>query len=195
MIGSYPMVSLAPLRYRYALDAARMLLPRTTAPFVHCTVAKLEDEVRQRFPRWADRPNEETLWVEPMATTWRAVLARIARSMPTESSLVVIVAQPLARIMPDQYVQDGRPLGLQLGGVRRFRRAVATYGFTLQDHFGIHTLPAIMLNLCSRTAARLGRPDIGDRLEFAARLRYCVQGPISVVGAVAVLSFQRGRSY
>jgi len=195
VIGTLPVHDLAPLDYRYALDAAMPLVANEGVPIVRCTVPALAAEVQQRLPRWSeDQDAPAALWVEPLAENWKAELDSLAAALRPGGALVVVASRPLARLLPERRDWPGEPLGSQPGGVRRLRRALRRKGMVLESEFGMHTLLAIALNLISRQAARWGRPDLGDRLGFAARLRYCTAGPLGPLSTVAMLVARRESS-
>src|SRR6185369_1382386 len=118
MIGAYPVAALAPLEYRYALDAAMSFVGRRAAPIVRCELDLLEAEIRQRLPCWADTPRAASaLWAEPQADSWPAGLEALAGAIAHGGTLVVVASRPLARILPERRGWPGRPLGLLPGGV------------------------------------------------------------------------------
>lgn len=196
-IGTRPVVALAPLDYRYALDAAMPLLAGPAPPLVHCRVPELTAEIEQRLPRMAGATAEGSapaaLWVEPPAASWGAELRVLAAALPPGAPLVIIASRPLARLLPERRSWPGRPLGLTWGGVERLCRALPRAGFALEARHGVHSTVAIVLNLVGQAAARAGRPDLGDRLHFAARLRYHTTGPFAALATVALLLARKGR--
>jgi hypothetical protein len=188
MIGTVPMRALAPLDYRYALDAARTLFEPQAAPLIRCNVPELADEAAQRFPR---QPNTEiadgAVWIEPLATTWAAELTSVALQLPVGAILAVIVSQPLARIVPERRMWSAQSLGMRLVGRYKLWWALRQAGFTLDATYGFHSVASIVLGQLSLQAVRWDRPDLGDRLHFLARLRYCVRGPTTALATVALL--------
>ncbi|HEY0734049.1 MAG TPA: hypothetical protein VGD69_04015 [Herpetosiphonaceae bacterium] len=187
MIGTLPMVALAPLDYRYALDAARTLFAPHAAPLIRCNVAELDAEVRQRFARESTSIGHGALWIEPLADSWRAELKNLAEQLPAGAPLVVIASQPLGRMVPERRSWSGAPLGMQLTGIYVLLRALRSAGLKIEARHGIHTAASIALSQASQQAARLGRPDLGDRLHFAARLRYCTHGPLAALATVGLV--------
>ena len=188
MIGTQPVASLAPLDYRYALDAAISVIARTAAPVIHCNVPDLMCEIYQRAPDRAGAGGASAgLWIEPLAEDWRAELHALASALPGDAPLVIVASLPPARLLPERRGWTARPLGFRPGGIGRLRRALPAAGLALQASYGIHSAIAIALNMLSRTAALLGRPDVGDRLHFAARLHYCITGPLAALSTVALL--------
>jgi len=193
MIGTLPMAALAPLEYRYVLDAALPALAGAGEPLVRCNLPALAGEIRQRIPRWSAADARAALWVEPRTVDWRAELASLAGALPPGAPLVVVASLPLARLLPESRAWGSVALGQQPGGLRRLRRALPRAGFVLEAAHGAHALPAIGLSLLSRIAERLGRPELADRLHFAARLRYCVAGPPVALATVALLLARKER--
>ncbi|HEX9440301.1 MAG TPA: hypothetical protein VF909_11495 [Roseiflexaceae bacterium] len=188
MIGTHPMANLAPLDYRYALDAAMPLLAGKTPPILRCNLPELEREVRQRIPDWAGASVARAgLWIEPLADTWQAELQALASALPASAPLVVVASRPLARLLPERRSWGGQPLGFRPGGISRLRRGLRGAGLVLEASYGIHSAVAIGLNALSWQLAHLGRPDLADRIHFAARLRYCAEGPLAVLSTVALL--------
>ncbi len=176
--------ALAPLDYRYALDAAMPLLARAQAPLLLCRVPQLAIPLG---PDSTARASDVALWVEPLADTWQADLALLATHLAVNGQLLLVFSRPLAAILPERRSWGIRALGTRLGGIRRLRSALSRAGFSLETGYGIHTVVAMGLNLISQQLERWGRPDLGDRLHFAARLRYCTDGPLAVLSTVALL--------
>ncbi len=194
MLGTLPMAELAPLDYRYALDAARTIFPAHTAPLICCRQPELDGEVRQRFGTQMTTPTTSgALWIEPQVTGWQTELTTLAQQLAPAAPIVVIVSQPLARLISERRAWHGQPLGMRLGGARALRQALRSAGLRLDIGYGIHSPASIILSQVSHQAARWGRPDLGDRLHFAARLRYCVQGPLAALATVALLVVRRER--
>jgi hypothetical protein len=188
MIGTHPMPALGPLDYRYALDAAMSALAGAGAPAVRCNIPELVGEVRQRVPWQAENGAVAgALWVEPRAGDWQRELATIADRLRRGAPLVVVASRPLARLLPERRSWGGRPLGMRPGGVARLRRALPPAGFTPPVTYGIHPATAIGLSLLSRSAEIMGRPDLADRLHFAARLHYCAAGPLAALSTIVLL--------
>ena len=189
LIGSSPVWCLPPLEYRYALDAAMARLGNARAPIVICNAPSLLGEVRQRGlsgDRWSPAA-DAALWVEPLVDTWPTDLATLDDALIAGAPLTIVASLPLARVLPERRSWHEHPLGLQPGGIDRLRRGLVRCGFALDAMYGIHSMIAVGLSLLSRLAARSGRPDLGDRLHFAARLRYCVAGPLAALSTVALL--------
>lgn len=187
MIGTLPMIALAPLDYRYALDAARTLFAPHAVPVIRCNVAELDAEVNQRFTRESASIEQGALWIEPLVSSWRMELNDVAYHLPPDAPLVVIASQPLARLVPERGTWSGEPVGMQLSGIKLLRRAMREARLRIEARHGIHTAASIALSQLSQQAARLGRPDLGDRLHFAARLRYCTQSSQAALATVSLL--------
>jgi hypothetical protein len=192
MIGALPMVALAPLDYRYALDAARTLFAPHTTPLIRCNVAELDPEVSQRFVRESASIEHGVLWIEPLAVSWRVEMKELVDQLPTGAPLVVIASQPLARLVPERRSWSGTPLGMQITGVNQLLRAMRDSGLRIEAQHGIHSAASIALSQISHQAARLRRPDLGDRLHFAARLRYRAQGRLAALATVGLLVGTKG---
>jgi hypothetical protein len=188
MLGTHPIASLAPLDYRYALDAAMSVLARKAALAIRCNAPELAGEVYQRIPlRIEARVASAALWIEPLTDTWPAELQALAGALPAGAPLVVVASRPLARLLPERRAWSGQPLGFRPSGIGRLGRALPRAGLALQASYGIHSASSIGLSLLGRQIAHLGHPDLGDRLHFAARLRYCVSGPLAALSTVALL--------
>lgn len=194
MIGTHPVAALAPLEYRYAFDVAVSILGTASVPLVLCNVPQLMDEVCQRLPDGGGTHTTNTaLWVEPLVETWHADLTTLAGALPVGGLLVIVVSRLLACLLPERRSWGGRPLGFQPGSVVRLPRALIQAGFTLEASYGLHSAFAIGLSLLSHRLERWGRPDLGDRLHFAARLCYCITGPLAVLSTVALLVVRKTR--
>jgi hypothetical protein len=194
MIVALAMTHLAPLEYRYALDAALTCLPRTTEPLTICNVAALTDELRQRLPQTAETtPAAAALWIEPLTATWRMELASLTARLTPDAPLAVIASRPLARLIPERRAWPERSLGMRPGGVAELRRALVRAGYRIDAEYGIHSVMSIVLNGVSQRLERWDRPDLGDRLHFAARLRYCTTGAPAALTTVALLAARKER--
>ncbi len=190
---SHPSLA-APLDYRYALDAAMSLCGASTWPTVVCNVPQLVAEIDyRRAGRDASASATVAIWIEPMVQGWRAELATLSQQVQAGGTLVVIASLPLARILPERRTWGGDPLTMHPGGLRQLSRALARAGFRLTSRHGIHTPAAIGLNLLSRQLEARGCPDLGDRLQFAARLRYATDGPLASLSTVALLVVEKER--
>ena len=195
MIGTLPATELAPLDYRYALDAAMATLGSDAVPLVVCNAPELVDEIRQRLPYLSESGRASAaLWVEPLAGIWPTELRGFAEALGAGAPLVVVASRPLARLLPERHGWTGRALGLRPGGIGRLTRGLRRCGFALDASYGVHSAPAIGLNLLSRQLDRWGHPDLGDRLHFAARLRYCTSGPLAMLSTVALLIARKERA-
>jgi hypothetical protein len=195
--GTLPMSDLAPLDYRYALDAAITLFPPHTTPRVHCNIAALKGEVRHRFHPWNNTASgpPAALWVEPMRGSWQEEIHTLlspSHGATLGAALVVIASRPMARLLPEcQEWGNQEALGFSPFGISRLRRGLQQAGWHIEQEFGIHSLPSVLLNTLSLRVAP-HRPSLGDRLHFAARLYYCTTGPLMMGSTVALLSCRYG---
>lgn len=188
MIGTLPVSERAPLDYRYALDAAASLLSNAGPSLVLCQANELVAEVRQRIPRWGTKESATAaLWVEPRAKGWQAEVETLQNALPGGAPLVIVMSRPFAQIVLERRGWTQPALGLQVGGIERVRRALVRAGFTLEASHGIHSVAAMALNVIGQRCERLGRPELGDRLQFAARRRYRVTGFAEGLSTVALL--------
>jgi hypothetical protein len=196
MIGTRPMFDLAPLDYRYALDAAMSLVGAELTPAVLCQVPELAAEIGQRLPaQRADiRAAGAALWIEPLAGSWQADLALLAQALPHRAVLVIVASRPLARLVPERRAWGAQPLGLRLGGIAQLQRELRRAGFALAANYGLHSGLAIVLSRLGQQIERLGRPDLGDRLQFEARLRYCTGGWLAALATVGLLVAKKEHS-
>lgn len=194
MFGTYPYTAPTPLDYRYGLDAAMAVLSHKGPPLVRCGVAELQLEVAQRIPTTSEAGAEAALWVEPLHENWRADLARLADNLTGGAVLVVLASRPLARLVPERRHWQGIPLGMQVGGIARLCAALRRASLRIEQQYGIHAAQAIGLSMAGQFMARRGRPDLGDRLQFAARLRYCTSGPLAGLSTVALLIARKQES-
>ena len=193
MIGTLPVWDLAPREYGQALDAAMALLVGEETPVLRCAVPALAAEAGQRLPAWREAgPTGAVLWIEPLEAGWQAELEALSAGLNGGGTLVIVASRPLARLLPERREWPGEALGLQLGGLGRLRRALAEAGLALEAEYGLHTLSATILNLLGQCASRGGRPDLGDRLHFAGRLRYITSGPLARLSTVALLVARAG---
>lgn len=194
MIGTRPVPCLAPLDYRYALDAAVTLFAGAGAPLVSGPLEPLRAEAQQRFPPALPAGGLAALWIEPAAPTWRSDLAALGEQLAVGGTLVVIASRPLARLIPERRGWGGDPLGLQPRGVARLLHALGRAGFRVTRNDGIHSLKAMVFSQLGQSCDRVGRPDLGDRLRVAAREAYHVGGVLAPLSTVALLAARKERS-
>lgn len=194
MIGSLPKWALAAREYGHALDAAMTLLAGRGLPLTRCAVPTLNAEIDQRLPHRAERGcASAALWVEPLSDNWQAELDDIASALAVGGRLVLVASRPLAHLLPGQWM-GCEPLGRRFGGLLRFRNAMRARGLSVEAEYGLHSVPAIFLNMLAGSVTRWGRPDLGDRLHFASRLYYCTAGPLAPLSIVALLvACRKGR--
>jgi hypothetical protein len=192
MIGAVPVAALAPLEYRYALDAAMPLLATLPRLYVRCDEPALQAEVKQRIPSSAPLALASgALWIEPQTSNWRMTLDSLA-ALPTGAPLVVVASRPLARLLPERRAWPSEPLGLSPRGLTRLRRGLAAVGFSIEAAHGLHTLPAMLLGLLGGLCQRGGRPQTADRFHFAARRHYHGAGWPAAPATVSLLIARRG---
>jgi hypothetical protein len=182
------MAILGPLDYRYALDVAASHYVPDVQPLVICNIPELWQEINNRLPSDSE-PCSPTaaLWVEPLIENWMADLAVIAQRLQHGGTIAVIASQPLARVIPERRSWPGSALGLRPRGIGQLINAMPRVGFRVSARYGFHTPAAIGFNMLSRQLERWGRPDLGDRAHFAARLRYVTSGPLSTTLATVTL--------
>jgi len=181
------MAHLAPIDYRYALDAALTLLAGAQSPAVRCHAAALAPEARQRVPVRSSLSHvDAVLWVEPLKTGWHDEFRKLAAALPVDGRFVVLASRPLARLLPERRGWLEQPLGVDVGGLRRLHRVFTRSGYRLEASYGIHSPYSIVVSLVGQLLSRLGRADIGDRLHFAARSMYCITGPLALGSTVAL---------
>ena len=179
-----------PLDYQSALDVAvTFLAAQHSQVLVVCGSPALAAAAAERWPLTASPA--AALWIEPDAAAWRPTLARLAAELPPSAPLVIICSQPLARLIPERAGWPGAPLGLRRAGEWRLRRALVAQGFTIIAEAGIHTVGAIAWNQLGQLCKRWGRPDLADRCEFAARLRYHTVGRRAALVTVGVIVVRR----
>jgi len=192
MIGYLPRYTQSILDYRYALDAAMVSLYRFDAVLVRCHKASLQAEVSQRLLAKEGRNGGMAgLWIEPLVATWEKDLQEFQSSLSRGSLLVIIASRPLARLLP---VADHTTpsMGMTVGGMRRLRQGLQKADFCVESCYGVHTLNSIVWNQAGLWASRWHRPDIGDRLQFAARLRYHATGRSAFLSTLALLFAYKG---
>lgn len=176
MIGSLPRYAQAPLDYRYALDAAMTWLGVQERVAIICNARALDGEINQRLAAAAS-PASAALWVEPLIASWTADLNELTGRVAGGAPLVIVASLPLARIIPERRSWLDAPLGMQAGGLRHLRQALAADGWRAEDRYGIHSLRSMICNQVGQRLAAIGRPDLADRLEFYARQHYRTSPP------------------
>ena len=185
MIRTVPIAELGPAEYRYALDVAAALLSEYGQLRVRCSIPQIMPELAQRGLAQEDKPSADAgLWVEPLQPDWAADLAKLAQLLPAGAPLIIIAASPLARLIPERRGWSGQPLGYNPLGLGQLRRAMRGCGFRREREIWVHSLLSIGLNSLSANVARFGRPEIADRLYFAARSRYAqryIPGTLSLI--------------
>ena len=186
MIGQLPMSNLAPLDYRYALDAAIAIFGGTAQTLIQCSVPALSAEINQRFPDYEATTSRQCLWVEPLVADWQTKLAHINTATEQGTKLIIIASQPLARLLPERRTWPGAPLGMRWNGLSQLHQALKQQRFQPQQRYGIHTVTSIIYHTLSRQWERFGRPDVADRVHYAARLHYCTQSPLRRLATVGL---------
>lgn len=190
--STYQRADVAPLEYRYALDAAMPVVAGRNSPMVLCNVPQLESEVRQRLSHISEPQLAMAgLWIEPLRGSWMNDLEKIQHTLNCNSPLIILASRPLANLLPERKSWTGRPLGTHLRGLSNLSQALLESGFVLESNYGVHSIWAIALSLVSRTVDLCGRPDLGDRLQFAARLHYCIRGPLAGLSTLALIFARR----
>lgn len=188
-IGALPVYDLAPLEYRFALDAAVSVIGYRDDILVQCGQSILLPEVRNRIPPLqVSPPAGAGLWIEPQVGSWKDDLEAFQKLEPP-ATLAIIASMPLARFMEEWKVRRGetKALSIRIGGLSDLCRALLNAGFEIQSHYGIHTIQAIGLNFISRWASSLGYSALSDRLLFKARLKYCTTGMFKNLSTVALI--------
>ena len=190
--STYQKADVAPLEYRYALDAAMPVVARRNSLMVLCNVPQLESEVRQRLSHVSE-PQLATagLWIEPLRESWMNDLKKFQHTLDRSSPLIILASRPLANLLPERRSWTAKPLGTHLIGLSNLSQALLESGFALESKYGVHSILAIVHSLVSRTADLCGRPDLGDRLQFAARLHYCIRGPLAGLSTLALIFARR----
>jgi hypothetical protein len=188
MIATLPVSELAPLEYRYALDAVMPLLGKKTPLILRCGASTLLVEVAQRLIWCREAENgAAALWVEPQRCDWEVQCRDLGHSLAVGAPLAIIASRPLARLLPELKHWGGDPLGFVPWGIEQLCRALNRCGFACKSTFGIHSIQSISIFFLSRCVSRLGHPALGDRLVFAARLRYCLSGPLAGLSTVNLI--------
>jgi len=154
---------------------------------VLCNVDELKEEVRQYIPAWSqDSPARSALWIEPQVLSWREQLMAISEALPPGAPLVVIARARWPNCCREELV--GRAsAGCRWRGFDQLRGALAQSGFGVQAVYGIHSASAIALNLLAQQCEWWGLPELGARLYFAARLRYCRPASAVSLSTVSLL--------
>lgn len=179
---------------------------------VHCQEPSLWGEVGQRIGSTPESDQAAgALWIEPRVADWPATLARLTTSLTPRGTLAIVASRPLARLLPERRGEvmiqspllgkraNAEPpgatvtaaLGLTPGGIGRLRSALERSGHAVEE-YGIHAVAAIARNLLAQQVERRGRPELGDRLHFAARGCYCWRGPFAPLSTVALLVARKG---
>lgn len=158
-------------------------------PIVICNIPELNRELQYRSLESMLTPGrgEVAVWIEPLAQSWRSELEAISSWLPSGGKFYIIASRPLASFLPERSGWQGRPLGVRIGGLRQLHRSLNASGFRICSSYGIHNPAATGLNAIGKIAEYFGRPDTGDRLRFAARLRYCTPGPLAAFSAVSLI--------
>ena len=194
MIGSLPRYQQLPLDYRYALDGAMVPLHKAERILVRLPSTPWEEEVTQRLPQAQKQGSADAgLWIEPGTRTWEHNLQDFRSGLSENGLLVVIASRPLARILPQKSWENHPPLGIQITGMRRLRQGLVQADFCIESCYGVHTLAAILWNQAGQWMGRCCRPDLEDRWQFAARLRYHTLGRWAFLSTVALIfAYKRG---
>ena len=179
-----------PLDYCYALDAARTLLGANAA--VICEIPELDLAIHERFPAGDNSPEPGgALWIEPRVSDATTRISQFADVIPIGGQLVIIISQPLSRLLPERRSWDTNHAGTHSRQARTMFCRLSDAGFEREEMHGFHTMEAIAINMLSRAAGAIGRPDWSDRLHFAARLRYSRDGRFSTLATVGLIRLRR----
>jgi hypothetical protein len=192
-MNSYPPVyALAPLEYRYALDAALTLVPDRRRVRVQCNLAALQADVAARI---ADTTQSATavLWIEPLQQTWKQEMQQLAAELPLGGTLLMLASHPLAGLLPERADWREQPLGIQPAGIRQLRQAFRQLGLRMQARYGVHSLSSISWNMLSHAAQRIARPDLADRLRATAQQHYLSSGMLAGLATVGLVCAQKER--
>ncbi len=189
MRGILPVVTLSPLEYRYALDAAMPVLAANPGPYIICNSFLFREELRQRLSLTTETERPQIgLWVEPLTRSWETDLHTFQKSLPVGAPLIVVTSRPLARIIPERRNSPFESaLGLQPVGIYSLRKALKKAGFALETTYGIHTLTSIGINFLSQPANRFRLFALSDRLLYKSKLHYCMTGPLSSFSTVGLI--------
>jgi hypothetical protein len=188
MVPLHTTAELAPLDYRYALDAAMTMLAPDGAPHVYNNLPQLENEVRWRIPLPAETKQASgILWIEPLPGVWLRELERLVQALALGAPLVVVASLRRAQSLTECRSWEWRALGFQPGGIRRLEQALRQAGLRIEATYGFHTQIADRLEKLGQMATRFGRPDLGDQLQFRAHLQYSSQDLRNAHVTVALL--------
>ena len=188
-----PVYCLPPLEYRYALDAAAVLLGETPKVTVCCNVPALADALDgTTIAQTTDRA-EAAVWIEPQLANWENQFATLENKLGASARLVIIASQPLARLVPERRHWPGQPLGMRPGGVSQLKRKVQGAGFLVESVHGFHSITSIGLNFLVARLEGRQRPEVADRVHFAARLGYHNTGPLAHLSTVTLIVARRGQ--
>ena len=176
-----------PLEYRYALDAAVACCGGLSPRVILSGVPLLDAEAMRRFPPVSVVEGRALVWIEPSARTWESQLSALKAGSKPCAGLVVVASRPLAALLPERRGWPGDPLGSHPGGIDRLTRALGAHGFEVLENHGIHSLKAIALSRLGTFCEWVDRPDLADRLHFAARRDYRVRGALAPLATVGLL--------
>jgi hypothetical protein len=160
--------------YINALDALPSFVDLRAVQLI-CQTQQLDPLVLHYFPSNIQQPNQ-TVWLEP----------QIGEPLPNLSDsqrLAIIMARPLARLLPERRGWTDAPLGFQWKGSVWLRRQMRGAGWRFSAEYRFHTLRSVVLNGMGHLCERFERPAQADRWQFAARQQYIAQPP-----AIATLS-------
>lgn len=184
MIGTQPMYELAPLDYRYAMDAALTMIDPSSAA-VCCKSQALQPTLQNRLPQASSGIARSGLWIEPSAQYWRDEFSELVARLDSDSRLVVIMSMPLAWSLPPHGKWSALALGTRPRGLTTLLRWIQEHRFVIEACYGVHTSDSIAHNMLAQAIDRIGRPELADRQRAAARFRYCL--PQSAARATVVL--------
>ncbi|MCG8352018.1 MAG: hypothetical protein MI924_29990 [Chloroflexales bacterium] len=188
MVRLHSAAELAPLDYRYALDAAMTMLAPTGPPHVYNNLPQLEDEVRWRIPLPAETIQASgILWIEPLPGVWLHELERLVQALSLGAPLVVVASLRRAQSLIECRSWEWRALGFQPRGIRRLEQALRQAGLRIEASYGFHTQIADRLAKLGQLVARCGHPGLGDQLHFRAHLQYYSQNLRNAHATVALL--------
>lgn len=139
-----------------------------------------------------DRPVSQAwggaVWLEPQRRGWQHELDLISHALPQGGLLSIVLSLPLARI--DRAALP-TALGIHPISLWRLRASLHERGFSVERAFGFGTIWATFTDWVG-VRLRTQRPDLSDRLRYAARRGFATRRATLPFAAIGLLETRAG---
>lgn len=184
-------VSIMPLEFRIALDAASVWLSNFKVTQIPGSNDLVAYELEQRFGLRDEHLQQGFLWFEPQINNWQEQLQGVSSDNHQISRLAVIISIPLAKMLPEISNNSSEGVGTSRREIKLFVEALSSLGFEVERIQTFHTGTSILINQFADLARRLGFFAFGDRLGFAAKKHYIRSWKALVLGTCLLITARK----